>query len=59
MRSPNHGKIGKPVSAFGRCRQAEQLAGFKVLEQPAISARSGMVELVDDDDVEVIRGQVI
>jgi hypothetical protein len=33
---------------------SQQLAGFKVLEQPAISARSGMVKLVDDDDVEVI-----
>ena len=45
------------VAALGCRGQAEQLDRVDVVEQPAVRRRSGVVELVDDDDVEVVGRQ--
>ena len=42
------------VAAFRRRGQPEQLLRLQVVEQPAVGGRHGVVELVDDDDVEVV-----
>ena len=47
----------QPVAAFGRGREPEQLDGLEVVEHPLVGRRGGVVELVDDDDVEVIGWQ--
>ena len=47
----------QPVAAFRGCGQAEQLDGREVVEDPLVRRRGGVVELVDDHDVEVIRRQ--
>jgi hypothetical protein len=41
-----------------RC-QPEKLLGFQMVEQPAVRGRHGMVELIDDDDVEEVRLQLL
>ncbi len=42
------------VRALGRSRQPDQLLGLKVVEQAPVGRRLGVVELVDDDDVEMV-----
>jgi hypothetical protein len=42
------------VAALRRCGEPEQLDGLEVVEHSLVRRGSGMVELVDDDDVEVI-----
>ena len=44
----------EPVGAFRCRRQAEQLARLQMFEDPRITRRGGVVELVDDDHVEVV-----
>ncbi len=46
---------GEPVGAFRRRREAEQLPRLQSFEECPIGRRGGVVELVDDDDVEVAR----
>ena len=41
------------VASLGRRRQTEQLDGLDVLEERPVRGRRGVMELVDDDDVEV------
>ena len=45
----------EPVGALGGGGQAEQLDRLNVFEQGSVRRRGGVVELVDDDDVEVLR----
>jgi hypothetical protein len=47
----------KAVTALGRRGEAEQLPRTKMVEHPRVRGRGGVVELVDDDDVEVLRRQ--
>ena len=44
----------QPVAALGRGGEAEQLDGVEVVEHPLVRRGGGVVELVDDHDVEVI-----
>ena len=46
---------GQPVASFRRGGQPEQLDGRHVVEDPLVGGRGGVVELVDDHDVEVVR----
>ena len=45
------------VAAFRRGGEAEQLDGSEMVEHPFVGGRCGVMELVDDHDVEVIGGQ--
>ena len=47
----------EPVGTFRCGRQAEQFPRLKSFEQCPVGRRSGVVELVDDDDVEVGRAR--
>ncbi len=49
---------GQSVASLGGRGEAEELARPHVVEQRAIRRGGGVVELVDDDHVEVIRGEV-
>ena len=49
----------KPVASLGSCRQAEQLDGREMIEDPFVRRRRGVMELIDDDDVEVVRRECI
>ena len=42
------------IGALGSRREPEQLARIEVLEDPFVTRRRRMVELVDDNDVEVL-----
>ena len=47
------------IAAFGSRCQPQEFAGLDVVEQPPIRRGRGMVELIDDDDVEVIGREVL
>src|SRR5450759_954246 len=42
------------VGSFGRCRKSEEFFWRHVIEEPPVSGRFSVVELIDDDDLEVI-----
>ena len=46
------------VGALGGRGEAEEFTGLKVVEEPSVGGRLGVVELVDDDDIEGIRGDL-
>ena len=46
---------GEAVGAFWCCGESEQLPGLEAFEKRSVRRRGGVVELVDDDDVEVGR----
>ena len=56
MRSSNHCRIGRPSLRSGVAVRPSSSTGCEVVEQPLVRRRGGVVELVDDHDVEVIRG---
>gem|GEM_PF-6114431 len=47
------------VHAFRRGGQAQQKAWFKIRRDPAVLVVDGVVELVDHDVIEVVRGEVL
>jgi hypothetical protein len=47
------------VAAFRRRSQSEELLRPKVVQQPAVGGRHGMVEFIDHDDVEEVRCQLL
>ncbi len=46
------------VAAFRRRGQSEELLRLQVVQQPAVGGRHGVVEFIDDDDVEEVRFQL-
>ena len=46
------------VGALRGCGEPEEFAGLEVVEKPPIGRRLGVVELVDDDDVERVGGDL-
>ena len=57
MRSSNQCRIGSPSLRSGCRGQPEQLDGREVVEHPLVRGGGGVVELVDDHDVEVVGRQ--
>ena len=47
------------IRALGRCRQSEKYLWLEVLEYPLVRGSRGVMELVDDHDVEVVRGKLV
>ena len=58
MRSSNQCRIGSPSLRSGVAVRPSSSTGLDVVEELLVGRRGGVVELVDDHDVEVIGGQV-
>ena len=54
MRSSNQCRIGSPSLRSGVAVSPSSSDGRRLVEDPLVGGRSGVVELVDDHDVEVL-----
>lgn len=50
---------GHSVGPLGSGGESEEKSGLEVLEETVVSGGGGVVKFVDDDDVEVIRLEVL